>query len=137
MRPLEFIALIVGVALIVTLLMSLGALHAPQPEKAVIEYKDFISILLTAITVALAVLALGIAALAIWGYKEFMSKAHDSAVKVADDSVKAYLDSPAFVEALARIAEPYYREQARADVVPGATQVATDAPASGIPRAPQ
>jgi hypothetical protein len=137
MRPIEFIATLTGGVLIATLLYSLAALHVPQPEKPVVEYKDFVSILLTAVALVVAVLAIGIGVLAIWGYKEFMSKAHDAARDVADESFKSYIGSPAHIEALAKMAEPHYLELARAAITSNGEQsVAHDASPTIIPPAP-
>ena len=100
-----------GLTLIVTLLLSLASLHAPQPDKPVIEYKDFVSILLTGITIVLAVLAAGIALLAVWGFKEFETRVNAETARVAGKQVDAYLNSAPFNRRLDALVEARGREQ--------------------------
>jgi hypothetical protein len=60
-----------------------------------IEYKDIISLLLTAITVVLAALAIGIAVLAIWGYNSIRESAERAAGDVAERTAKEVADQTA------------------------------------------
>jgi len=55
-----------------------------------VEYKDFVSVLLTAVTIILAVLGVAIAVLAFWGY----TAAQTAARTAAKDAANAYLTDP-------------------------------------------
>lgn len=66
-----------------------------EPAKAVVEYKDFVSVLLTAIGVMIAVLAAIFAIAAIWGWgtleRQVVTAAADRAEKEARDVMSAAL----------------------------------------------
>lgn len=47
----------------------LDALLRRPPEPQIVEYKDFISIMLTGLSAMIAVLGIGLATVAIWGYQ--------------------------------------------------------------------
>jgi len=136
MRPIEFIATLVGATLIATLLVSLASLHAPQPDKPVVGSYDFISILLTAVTVVVAVLAIGIAILAIWGFKEFKNQAHNAAGEIAKVEVDAYLESPKFQAALRAAVEIRDREEVLAAAAAKGPQGSSNATGTPIPPVP-
>ncbi len=57
-----------------------------------VEYKDFVSVLLTAVTIILAVLGVAIAVLAFWGY----TAAQTAAKGAAKDAANAYLTDSQF-----------------------------------------
>lgn len=61
-----------------------------------IEYKDFISILLTAVTVVLAALAILLALAAVWGYQKLSDHAAERAAATAAAASQDYLNSEAF-----------------------------------------
>ncbi len=57
-----------------------------------IDYKDFVAVLLTAVTIILAVLGVAIAVLAFWGY----TAAQTAARSAATDAANTYLADPKF-----------------------------------------
>lgn len=63
-------------------------------------YAEFISVSLTAVTVVLAALALGVGILAIWGFKQIEDRAKESAAvqagDVASKRIESYLQSEEF-----------------------------------------
>lgn len=63
-------------------------------------YAEFISVSLTAVTVVLAALALGVGILAIWGFKQIEDRAKESAAaqagSVASKRIESYLQSEEF-----------------------------------------
>ena len=54
-----------------------------KPVPASVEYKDFVSLVLTATNLMIALLAFALAALAIWGYREIRSQLLRAAIKSA------------------------------------------------------
>lgn len=102
MNPASAITLLIGGALIFFNVFFFIGIR--NPTSGMMEYKDFVSILLTAVTVVIAVLAFGVAGLAIWGYREFMSRAEETAKNAATGAADAvarkvvteYLDSERF-----------------------------------------
>jgi uncharacterized membrane protein YdbT with pleckstrin-like domain len=69
---LFLVGILGGVAVIVSVFMSFSI--GPSQLKAIkMDYSDLISISLTAVTVILAVLAVFIGLLAVWGYSQFQS----------------------------------------------------------------
>lgn len=119
--PTGFITFIVGLTLIGLAITGLVTYRAPDPSGA-LEYKDLISILLTAVTVVLAVLGIGIAILAIWGYKEFMtkaeSKAEEAASKIAKELVNTYLTSEEFTIRFTEAVQRLHKDEAALRVKP-------------------
>jgi heme/copper-type cytochrome/quinol oxidase subunit 2 len=86
MHPAWFIATTVAAGLIGLNIWFVYALHqppAPPDTKPLVDYKDFVSILLTAVTAVVAVLAFGVAILAIWGYTTMMRVAELTAAAEA------------------------------------------------------
>src|SRR3954471_5594814 len=74
-----------AIAFLVTFNVALGLLvlyllspHSP-PESSTLEYKDFISILLTGLAVMIAVATVFLAAAAIWGFEAIRREAKASA----------------------------------------------------------
>src|SRR4051794_26710329 len=74
-----------AIAFLVTFNVALGLLvlyllspHSP-PESSTLEYKDFISILLTGLAVMIAVATILLAAAAIWGFELIRKEARLSA----------------------------------------------------------
>ncbi|MGA0598625.1 hypothetical protein [Enterovirga sp. CN4-39] len=67
-----------------------------KPGPASVEYKDFVSIILTAASLMIALLAFALAALAIWGYREIRSQLLRAAIKSARRSarVEARVQAP-------------------------------------------
>lgn len=66
--------------------------HKPPPPS--IEFKDFVSILLTGLGLMIAIGAFFVAIVAVWGYKE----AKDLVIRIAEDGAKA--EVPGHVERL-------------------------------------
>jgi heme/copper-type cytochrome/quinol oxidase subunit 2 len=122
MNPTALIISVIGLILIVLNVYFMTTLRVPDPYGA-LEYKDLVSILLTAVTVVLAVLGIAIAILAIWGYKEFMakaeSKATESAGAVAKTLVDTYLTSEEFSIRFAQAAERLNKEKGASRVALG------------------
>lgn len=85
-----------------------------------IEYKDFISIILTALAALLAILAIFIGALAIWGYTTIKQAAIDAAIPAAeakaDESAKVIAATVA--QAIAETVAARTAEQIVARYVP-------------------
>jgi ABC-type Co2+ transport system permease subunit len=96
-----FVVTLIGFALIGLNAWFLFTLQSAVPPATAgtsggMEYKDFVAILLTAVTVVLAVLAIGVAVLAIWGYKELLRMAELQAEGVAKTFLDSYVTSPLF-----------------------------------------
>ena len=53
-------------------------------EAQTIDYKDFISIMLTGLSAMITVLGIGLATIAIWGYGQIKEEAKQAAVRVAE-----------------------------------------------------
>src|SRR6202034_452067 len=96
----------IAVALVALFLALQKGPAGPQP---LVEYKDFVSILLTAIAVMIAVGAVIAAFAAIWGFdllrREIVKTATDTATKVATDAATARVDAlvPGLVEKAQRL----------------------------------
>jgi hypothetical protein len=125
--------------------LALVAVVAVMPMIAVetrgIEYKDLVSIQLTALTLVVAALGVGVAFLAVWGYKEFMERAKDSAreaaSEVAKNTVSSHLKGDSFVnEVRAALDQLYEEHAARRTQPPTEPQGAEDGRGDDIPRLP-
>lgn len=68
----------------------------PKTPSSSVEYKDFVSIVLTAASLMIALLAFALAALAIWGYREIRSQLLKAAIKSArrNARIEARLQTP-------------------------------------------
>jgi hypothetical protein len=97
-----------------------------------IEYADLVVIILAAVTVVLAALAIGLGALALWGYKEFMTKADDSAKKVAESTTNDYLKRPEFREILLQAAKQVLIAETNEQAVSGVVAEAAPQPVDPI-----
>lgn len=97
------------------------------------EYKEFVTILLTVVTIVLAVLGLGIAVLAIWGYYRLQATAEERAAKVAETTTDSHLGSKAFEEQLSGIIDEIFTRRAADRVTGPAGQV--EEPEDGKPPA--
>lgn len=122
-----FYLLAVALIGVMALIPAVGVLEGK------IEYKDLVSLQLTALTVVLAVLGIGVAALAVWGYKEFMDQAKATAQGVAASAVSAHLGSDLFKLEVRAVLVELERDRAAA----AAETVKGDAPPqpAGEPRA--
>jgi heme/copper-type cytochrome/quinol oxidase subunit 2 len=78
----------VALGILVIYLQS-RAYHSPGKEAQPIEYKDFISILLTGLAVMIAVATIVLAAAAIWGFEALRKEAKASAENVARETATA------------------------------------------------
>jgi Na+-transporting methylmalonyl-CoA/oxaloacetate decarboxylase gamma subunit len=58
--------------------------HGGTPLAGPLEYKDFISIILTALGVMIAILALGLAVAAVWGFSELKRAVRRTARRTAE-----------------------------------------------------
>lgn len=83
------------------------------------SYSDLVTVILTAVTVVLAALGLGIAAIAIWGYDRIERNASDAAVNEARDMIDRHLKSARFVEQVREIVEDLPKSEAFEGVRPG------------------
>jgi len=85
---------IVWMAAIVLIALNAAIFLSPNPAGVGSHpwtYAEFISVSLTAVTVVLAALALGVGILAIWGFKQIQNSAEQAAAKLAQEHLKAYL----------------------------------------------
>jgi hypothetical protein len=108
MRILNAVLALSNVALLCVILYfaTNSTIHLPKIE---MEYKDFISIMLTATTVILAAVTIFIGGVAIWGYNSIQKSAVDEAVRAAQMRAKEV------AEAIAReVAGPVAAREARA-----------------------
>jgi hypothetical protein len=71
-----------------------------KPEAPILEYKDFVAILLTALGVMIAIVTVFAAFGAIWGFDLLRRETHATAEKVARDKVDEIL--PSLVEQAVR-----------------------------------
>jgi hypothetical protein len=101
MRVHEMFVLILGLFIIGLLTLVPTMVISGQGG---IGYTDLVLIILAAVTVVLAALAIGLGGLALWGYKEFMTKADESAKKVAESTTDTYLKNPEFRDTLRQLA---------------------------------
>ncbi|MBN9487880.1 MAG: hypothetical protein J0H44_11675 [Alphaproteobacteria bacterium] len=143
MKPAVFLVLLIGVTIIVLNLIFIWQLQAPLPNHPVVEYKDFAAILLTAVAVIVAVLAMAVAIIAIWGYNDVIrrteAKADESAAKVAGKAVETHLKSREFVEAVQTAVNALVEEQVRAGLTTanaGPSGPQTNVTGTAIPPAP-
>src|SRR4051812_34874754 len=95
MNPHIMVTFLIGLVLIALNVMFLGETRITHPENS-IEYKDLISIILTAVTVVLAALAIGIAILAVWGYRELITNINRRMETLAQDQIRAYIQGEDF-----------------------------------------
>jgi Na+/melibiose symporter-like transporter len=58
----------------------------PAPEKPIIEWKDYVTILLTVVTIVMGAAALLIAMVAIWGYTSLREHAENTARKAGEEA---------------------------------------------------
>lgn len=65
-----------------------------------IRYTDFLTIVLTALAVLLAVLGLGIGLLAFVGYRQIINAAKKSAVEAVNREIKSYFEGQEFRDVL-------------------------------------
>lgn len=117
-------------------------LFAPVKPTPGIEYKDLISILLTAATIVLAVAALGIAIIAVWGVKRVEELARDSAIECAKEAaeklVQTHLTSDSFKKEVKSALDAIDKDRSPSKVV-GSPDVKTargvdqDAPINELP----
>jgi hypothetical protein len=103
----------VSLGILVLYFLSRGY-QPPPKEKQTIEYKDFISILLTGLAVMVAVATIILAAAAIWGFEAIRKDAKASAENVARETATAVAKDVAETVA-ARTA----RDTAPSDTTPG------------------
>lgn len=75
------------------------------PATGSLEYKDLVSILLTAASVVLAGVGIAVALLALWGYNALAALARETSEKTAKDEITAYLETPAFQQKLTELAQ--------------------------------
>ena len=95
---------------------------APAATPSPLEYKDFVAILLSALSAMVAILGLLLAAAAIWGYQELKGAALRAAVEEVQKTVPAIATRAAVEEVektvpsiAARTAERITRQQVGAD----------------------
>jgi hypothetical protein len=75
-----------------------------KPDDPKVEYKDLITIILTAIAVLLAGVTIIIALLAVWGYSSILKTAQEAAEQAARDTARSIAEPVA-----ARVAEEAVR----------------------------
>jgi hypothetical protein len=100
MKPVVFLAVLTAVTVVILNILFMDDLRIPAGSSNPIDYKDFSAILLTAVAVIVAVLAIGIAVLAIWGFQEFEKRTREAAERVAKLAMDDYLSSAAYIEAV-------------------------------------
>lgn len=125
--------------------ISLVFLGTYAPAKATGEwsYQDFVTLMLTVVTVVLAALGLGIAALAIIGYRDFVARTEQVATatagRIARRLLKEHIDSDEFKSFVNdRVAE-LEKERIAAGIKPKATgeQPPTPPPTETFKQAPR
>jgi hypothetical protein len=102
MKTVSYIAVFVGGAALCFLLFSLGMIHKidgipgaqQEPMLALPTYLGFLSVMMTAVTVVLAALAIGIGIVAAYTFREIK----DEAAKVAAAKLDEALSERAFNE---------------------------------------
>jgi len=82
-------------------------------------YPELITVLLTAVTVVLAVLGLGIAVIAIWGYDRIERSASAAAVTAAKSMIESHLRSDEFTGKIREIVEGLPKSEAFEGLKPG------------------
>jgi len=108
-----------AVAAVILYLVAHGDLNGTHPP--VVEYKDFVTILLTALAVMIAVATFVGALAAVWGFAVLREEAHRAAelaaTKVAEAAAKAQVDAivPRLVEEAISFAQK--SKETKADAV--------------------
>ena len=87
-----------------------------EPTPANWQYADLVTVILTATTIILAAIALGIALIAVWGYKVIIEQsekvARDQADKVATDLVNEYLSREEIKNRIRALVDDRVRKEA-------------------------
>ena len=113
MKAVSYIACIIGGAILCYLLISLGVVDAldgvpgsfEEPALALPTYLSFVSAMMTAVTVVLAALAIGIGVVAFLTFSGLKDEAQKTAsetvnklvnAKLSDEAIKARIDEIAF-----------------------------------------
>ena len=90
--------------------------HTSPPSSGGWEYKDVISVILSAVTVVLAALAILLALAAVWGYQKLADHAAERASNMATSASQNYLNSDAFFGRVSTICAEFIRANMQADL---------------------
>lgn len=91
-------------------LFRLAQVDVPGLPNQRVSYPEYVSLLLTGLTIVLAVLGIVIAIAAFWGYQGIEAKVSD----IARDEVSRYLNSDNGKELLETVTQPQVQEKIRA-----------------------
>lgn len=142
-QPRHVPAFLAAVAFVTLFCFTAGFFFSIRGEitEPKIDYKDFVSILLTAVTIILGAVALGIAALAIWGYKAIIDatteRAQRAATAVAKKHMEDYLTDDRIRAVVGPLLQPLVDELAAKLVQPAPPGAPPDDDDLDIPTFPE